>query len=223
MTNPLCGTPHYRYPETLCTEPAHHYIPDRDPHAGPLIINSREIGGAAWDEPKEQHMSDRHTVDSITSDALDQLYAELDRLTAELTDYDKRNHRLTTELRRYTDRDSAEATAASYTHRAHQAEAAIARVRAVIHVADTEDVTDWQRGFRACSVVALGALAEPAVAAAEAAGHTYLSTGCLHGHHDYCQAMTGHAGAKRPGQCKFCAAPCLCSCHQSTTDHTTEA
>lgn len=47
--------------------------------------------------------------------------------------------------------------------------------------------------------------------------HTYLSTGCRHGHHDYCQAMTGHAGTKRPGQCKFCTAPCLCSCHQSAT------
>ncbi|MEV0015414.1 hypothetical protein [Streptomyces tendae] len=35
-------------------------------------------------------MTGRHTVDSITSDALDQLYAEIDRLTAELGDYDQR-------------------------------------------------------------------------------------------------------------------------------------
>jgi hypothetical protein len=45
--------------------------------------------------------------------------------------------------------------------------------------------------------------------------HLYLSTGCLHGRHDYCQAMTGHAGAKRPAECKFCGARCVCACHQS--------
>lgn len=39
--------------------------------------------------------------------------------------------------------------------------AAVARVRAVVHIADVDDVTDWQRGFRACSVVALGALEAP--------------------------------------------------------------
>lgn len=54
MSESLCGTPHYRYPDTLCTEPAGHYVRDRDPHAGPLIIDGRQLGGAAWDEPKEQ-------------------------------------------------------------------------------------------------------------------------------------------------------------------------
>lgn len=54
MTSPLCGQPHYDYPETLCTQPAGHYRRDRDPHAGPLIIDGRERGGAAWDEPEEQ-------------------------------------------------------------------------------------------------------------------------------------------------------------------------
>lgn len=49
-------------------------------------------------------------------------------------------------------------------------------------------------------------------------GHRYLSTGCLHGRHDYCQAMTGHAGAKRPAECKFCAARCICACHQDGGD-----
>lgn len=44
--------------------------------------------------------------------------------------------------------------------------------------------------------------------------HQYLSTGCLHGEHDYCKAMEGRAGAKRPAQCKFCAAPCVCPCHK---------
>jgi hypothetical protein len=43
--------------------------------------------------------------------------------------------------------------------------------------------------------------------------HSYLSTGCLHGEHGYCQSNTGAAGAKIPAQCKFCAAPCRCRCH----------
>lgn len=45
--------------------------------------------------------------------------------------------------------------------------------------------------------------------------HIYLSTGCLHGKHGYCQSATGAAGAKTPASCKFCAAPCRCSCHRS--------
>ena len=65
----LCGTPHYDYPETLCTEPAGHYVRDRDPHAGPLIVDGREIGGAAWDEP--QHPP-RHAACSTEEDVTDQ-------------------------------------------------------------------------------------------------------------------------------------------------------
>lgn len=49
----LCGAPHHQHPETLCTQPAGHYQPDRDPHAGPLILDGRIIGGAAWDEPRD--------------------------------------------------------------------------------------------------------------------------------------------------------------------------
>ncbi|GHI91301.1 hypothetical protein [Streptomyces olivaceus] len=48
-----CGAPHHLYPETLCTEPAGHYVRDRHPHGGPLIISGRECGGAAWDEPQD--------------------------------------------------------------------------------------------------------------------------------------------------------------------------
>lgn len=44
--------------------------------------------------------------------------------------------------------------------------------------------------------------------------HDYLSTACLHGLHEHCNAMVGYAGAKRPAQCKFCDARCRCSCHQ---------
>ncbi|MDX3714400.1 hypothetical protein PV733_36845 [Streptomyces europaeiscabiei] len=44
--------------------------------------------------------------------------------------------------------------------------------------------------------------------------HRYLSTGCLHGDHAYCQNMTGLNGSKRPGECKHCQARCICGCHQ---------
>lgn len=53
MTRTLCGLPHYDYPETVCTEPSGHYRRERDPHAGPLIIDGRVCGGAAWDEPTD--------------------------------------------------------------------------------------------------------------------------------------------------------------------------
>lgn len=50
--------------------------------------------------------------------------------------------------------------------------------------------------------------------------HEYLSTGCLHGEHAYCQAKTGAVGIKRPGECKFCGAPCTCPCHQQPKHET---
>jgi hypothetical protein len=77
VTGPLCGLPHYQYTESTCTEPAGHYQRDTNPHAGPLTINGRTCGGLAWDEP-EQPVTDRHTVNTITSDALDELYRERD-------------------------------------------------------------------------------------------------------------------------------------------------
>ena len=43
--------------------------------------------------------------------------------------------------------------------------------------------------------------------------HVYWSTGCFHGKHDYCASMTGQAGSKRPAECKFCQAACICWCH----------
>lgn len=48
--------------------------------------------------------------------------------------------------------------------------------------------------------------------------HVYLSTGCHHGRHDYCAAMTGWQGEKRPAICKFCPAPCVCRCHATGGD-----
>lgn len=44
--------------------------------------------------------------------------------------------------------------------------------------------------------------------------HRYLSTGCAHSDHLYCNSMTGMAGAKRPGRCKGCDAHCICPCHR---------
>lgn len=46
--------------------------------------------------------------------------------------------------------------------------------------------------------------------------HVYLSTGCLHGEHAYCQSTHGQAGLKTPAQCKFCQAACTCHCHNTT-------
>ena len=43
--------------------------------------------------------------------------------------------------------------------------------------------------------------------------HLYFSTSCFHGNHTYCQQETGLIGTKVPARCKFCEAPCLCSCH----------
>jgi len=53
--------------------------------------------------------------------------------------------------------------------------------------------------------------------------HIYLSTGCLHGQHDYCQSDTGLAGAKKPSRCKWCDAFCQCPCHTTAGPAATEA
>lgn len=51
----------------------------------------------------------------------------------------------------------------------------------------------------------------------EGAEHVYLSTSCLHGLHEYCQAdkIVDSQGTRRknPSSCKFCKAPCVCTCH----------
>ncbi|MFJ2650864.1 hypothetical protein ACIO1C_29615 [Streptomyces sp. NPDC087420] len=49
-------------------------------------------------------------------------------------------------------------------------------------------------------------------------GHVYLSTACLHEEHAYCQAKKGQAGPKKPGECKFCTARCICDCHKEADD-----
>jgi hypothetical protein len=107
--------------------------------------------------------------------------------------------------------------------RVEQAEAAIARTRAACDqlrrastLADGQPHTDRERGILQAVDRITRALDEPAAgpAATEATGHHYLSTGCFHGDHDYCSNIDGRAGLKKPAQCKFCAAPCVCSCHR---------
>lgn len=43
--------------------------------------------------------------------------------------------------------------------------------------------------------------------------HVYLSTACIAGRHEYCDAMTGQQGEKRPTRSKFSDAPCICWHH----------
>lgn len=40
----------------------------------------------------------------------------------------------------------------------------------------------------------------------EAAQHRYVSTACHHGHHNLCRHT-----------CKYCPAPCRCTCHKDPT------
>lgn len=111
-------------------------------------------------------MTDRKTLDQMNSDDLDELYNDLDRYEEVQGEMNER--------------------AIDLTRHAARAEAAIARVRAVVHVADDEDVTDWQRGFRACSVVTLAALDEPAPGPAA----TQATDGCT----SACDGVTGIRG-----------------------------
>lgn len=126
-------------------------------------------------------MNQRIPLDHLTSDQLDHLYAELDRLTAEETvpralfDENARRHQAAVD-------------------RVDELLAAIERVRKVataIRDATAAGRTDWQIGQHDCALTILAALTEPAPAATGATGHRYLSTGCLHGEHGYCSNVDG--------------------------------
>jgi hypothetical protein len=53
----------------------------------------------------------------------------------------------------------------------------------------------------------VGALAVRLTVAAHRLGtHVYLSTGCLHGQHDYCRSNTGLS--------ELCETSCACRCHR---------
>ncbi|MDX3549719.1 hypothetical protein PV729_45370 [Streptomyces europaeiscabiei] len=210
-------------------------------------------------------MTDRIRLDDLTSDQYDQLYAERDAARATNRRLNRRAQELEAELAAYrravdqweiNERGTyvplrtlaAIAKAAGlpvpdrwelHYERVEQAEAALARIRALLatgqigccaHLVRTaltarpaDDTTPAGLHARVADAIrdsparyhddiATAVLA--ALAQAEQQGvHRYLSTGCLHGDHAYCQAMTGLNGAKRPGECKFCQASCRCGCH----------
>lgn len=87
--------------------------------------------------------------------------------------------------------------------RRDDAEAALARVREYVETSDDDGIRTRETVLR---IFDEGAEDQP--------GHVYLSTGCLHGEHDYCQKHTGLSGVKTPAVCKFCKSPCVCSCHR---------
>ncbi|QCX81086.1 hypothetical protein C9F11_37515 [Streptomyces sp. YIM 121038] len=111
----------------------------------------------------------RHTADTVTDDALDELYAGLEQAQTRAEQAE--------DLLRIAHETSnrAEAERASAVRRAEQAEGALARVRAAVHIADDEDVTDWQRGFRACSVAVLGTLDQPGPAATDTTARVFAA------------------------------------------------
>lgn len=50
---------------------------------------------------------------------------------------------------------------------------------------------------------------------ADSGEHSYWSTHCRHGNHAACSATELAPGVPRqPAQCKTCAAPCGCECHE---------
>ncbi|MFK8851187.1 hypothetical protein [Streptomyces sp. Ac-502] len=110
--------------------------------------------------------------------------------------------------------------------RANKAEAAIARVESYAHELRHKDAMGLlaaldapadEPGKECCGSKVGHYPGCPANAAPAKEGpHRYLSTGCLHGEHDYCQSHTGLSGAKAPAVCKFCKAPCQCPCHRIT-------
>ncbi|MFD8254954.1 hypothetical protein [Streptomyces werraensis] len=133
----------------------------------------------------------RHTVDTITDDALDALYEQLDA-----AEESEAQQQLAT----------AREALASATSRAARAQAALDRVRALADHIDTG--APWTANQQTTAARIREAIAGPA------GGHVYLSTGCRHGDHTYCQNHTGLSGQKTPATCKFCGAPCICGCHR---------
>lgn len=168
-------------------------------------------------------MNDRHTADTITDDALDQLYAQLAELHQEiaaagtaLTDMArKRNEQM----------DRADRVRALHQPQ-HDGSGFPDSQQCSTCSQDGGDGYQYLVPWPCPTIRALdGEQPAPAPAATDATGHVYLSTGCLHGDtvlpdgrtgHQYCQSHTGHSGTKTPAQCKFCAAPCTCGCHTDT-------
>jgi hypothetical protein len=172
-------------------------------------------------------VNDRIPLDHLTSDQYDTLCNELAALRAVARGYCPQCGRgdaapTVTDWER--DRKRAEhCFLMNHEKRLAHAEAAIERVRALEPYRMPilgERSRGMQMGWDAALRAVQTALDAPtsATSATEATHHQYLSTGCLHGEHDYCQSNTGLGGAKTPAQCKFCASPCICGCHQTTPE-----
>lgn len=76
----------------------------------------------------------------------------------------------------------------------------------------------YAAAFQDAAMYVVGILAAGRNQPDSQASHVYLSTGCLHGDHGYCQSRTGLSGQKTPGVCKFCKSPCTCPCHVVMAD-----
>jgi len=148
--------------------------------------------------------------DDIATAVMAALKPELDRL-----------HRAEAELQQIDEADSAAAAAGSYAERAERVEAVLAEVLGQFQPLRPEHNPTGEPGHWQARVLPheIDAWQKAATTGPDDA-HVYLSTGCLHGDHDYCKNMTGLNGAKRPASCKKCGAKCICSCHrdQPTAD-----
>lgn len=165
-------------------------------------------------------MNDRHTADTITDDALDALYEQLAAAEESAAQRELATARealasaTSRAARAEADLKTLGQTALGYQQRAWDAEAELKQAQAALdrvrHLADLIDTgAPWTSNQQTTA-----ARIREAAASRPAGGHLYLSTGCRHGDHAYCQNHTGLSGQKTPATCKFCGAPCICGCHQ---------
>jgi hypothetical protein len=186
--------------------------------------------------PRREHAGTRHTADTITSDALDALYNERDTALQHAATIAAQRDRLRTRMNALANRwEHALAPDKAYarTLRDEISCAPFDPEGAMVVKEYTErgrhlwafrcwgtDTCDGWLGLGHHTQTSALLERERHVAEAHAGeqpAHVYLSTGCLHGDHDYCKNPTGLAGAKRPGSCKHCGAKCQCPCHAAIT------
>ena len=174
-------------------------------------------------------MTDRIPLDHLTSDQYDELCGELERLRADARQCAAQQwpQRLA-RAEAATDAELRRQLADAISALGH-AETELAEKRATITRAHTrlDEIADFATRLDTSDTVpyhdtvdsiraTLPARPADGTTRAGAEPHVYLSTGCLHGDHAYCQSMTGLNGAKRPGSCKQCGARCICGCHSDT-------
>lgn len=173
-------------------------------------------------------MTDQPTVNTINSDQLDQLYADLRQARQRAADAYGQRDRLRQRIAALADRwqlpghismpdAAAEIAEALDREQWVPAPDPIARVRDALASFDGRGVLAV--GATNLDIPTAGEVLDKVRAAldgpepTETDAHVYLSTGCRHGDHAYCKNMTGLNGRKRPGECKHCGAKCICGCH----------